>query len=36
MGEVLTVLVVDDERPALDELSWLLDRDPRIGEVLTA
>ncbi|GAA4671158.1 LytTR family DNA-binding domain-containing protein [Nocardioides nanhaiensis] len=32
----LTVLVVDDERPALDELSWLLGRDPRIGEVLTS
>jgi DNA-binding LytR/AlgR family response regulator len=32
----LTVLVVDDERPALDELSWLLDRDERVGTVLTA
>lgn len=32
----LTVLVVDDERPALDELGWLLGRDPRIGEVLTS
>lgn len=32
----LTVLVVDDERPALDELSWLLGRDDRIGSVLTA
>jgi DNA-binding LytR/AlgR family response regulator len=32
----LRVLVVDDERPALDELSWLLGRDPRIGEVLTS
>ena len=32
----LTVLVVDDERPALDELAWLLGRDPRIGEVLTS
>lgn len=31
----LRVLVVDDERPALDELSWLLGRDPRIGEVLS-
>lgn len=29
----LSVLVVDDERPALDELSWLLQRDERIGEV---
>jgi DNA-binding LytR/AlgR family response regulator len=32
----LTVLVVDDERPALDELSFLLERDDRIGEVLTS
>ncbi|HET6563444.1 MAG TPA: LytTR family DNA-binding domain-containing protein [Marmoricola sp.] len=32
----LTVLVVDDERPALDELGWLLDRDERVGTVLTA
>ncbi|MFS3127335.1 LytR/AlgR family response regulator transcription factor [Nocardioides sp. Bht2] len=31
----LRVLVVDDERPALDELAWLLGRDPRIGEVLS-
>lgn len=31
----LTVLVVDDERPALDELRWLLERDGRIGTVLT-
>ncbi len=31
----LSVLVVDDERPALDELSWLLERDPRIGAVIT-
>lgn len=31
----LKVLVVDDERPALDELAWLLSRDPRVGEVLT-
>jgi DNA-binding LytR/AlgR family response regulator len=29
----LSVLVVDDERPALDELAWLLGRDRRIGEV---
>ena len=27
-------LVIDDERPALDELTFLLGRDPRIGEVL--
>jgi DNA-binding LytR/AlgR family response regulator len=32
----LRVLVVDDERPALDELSYLLDRDDRVGTVLTA
>ena len=31
----LKVLVIDDERPALDELSWLLSRDPRVGDVLT-
>jgi DNA-binding LytR/AlgR family response regulator len=27
--------VVDDERPALDELAYLLERDDRVGEVLT-
>lgn len=32
----LRVLVVDDERPALDELSFLLRRDPRIGAVVTS
>jgi DNA-binding LytR/AlgR family response regulator len=32
----LRVLVVDDEPPALEELSYLLGRDPRVGEVLTA
>lgn len=32
----LTVLVVDDEQPNLAELSWLLERDDRIGTVLTA
>ena len=31
----LRVLVIDDERPALDELAFLLERDPRIGGVLT-
>ena len=31
---MLKVLVIDDERPSLDELSYLLQRDPRIGEVL--
>lgn len=29
----LRVLVIDDEEPALDELSWLLERDPRVGPV---
>ena len=32
----LRVLVVDDERPALDELSFLLERDERVGEVHVA
>ncbi|MBA3782182.1 MAG: response regulator transcription factor [Nocardioides sp.] len=32
---LLNVLVIDDERPALDELSFLLHRDARIGGVLT-
>ncbi len=32
----LRVLVVDDERPALDELAWLLQRDGRVGSVVTA
>ena len=36
MSTSLTVLVVDDERPALDELAFLLERDPRVGEVLTS
>ena len=31
----MKVLVIDDERPALDELAWLLSRDPRVQEVLT-
>ncbi|WP_408897704.1 LytR/AlgR family response regulator transcription factor [Nocardioides sp. R1-1] len=30
----LRVLVVDDERPALDELTYLLDADARVGEVV--
>ena len=29
----LRVLVIDDERPALDELSFLLETDDRVGEV---
>lgn len=32
----LDVLVVDDERPALDELAFLLERDERVGRVLTS
>jgi DNA-binding LytR/AlgR family response regulator len=32
----LNVLVVDDERPALDELAFLLGDDPRVGTVATA
>jgi DNA-binding LytR/AlgR family response regulator len=32
----LRALVVDDERPALDELAYLLAHDDRIGEVLTS
>lgn len=32
----LTVLVVDDERPVLDELVFLLGRDERIGKVFAA
>lgn len=31
----MRVLVVDDERPALDELAYLLGHDPRVREVLT-
>lgn len=31
----LEVLVVDDERPALDELAYLLRQDPRVAGVLT-
>jgi DNA-binding LytR/AlgR family response regulator len=32
-GSGLTVLVVDDEQPALDELAFLLARDDRVGQV---
>lgn len=32
----LTVLVVDDEAPARNEVAWLLDQDDRVGRVLTA
>lgn len=33
VSELLSVLVVDDERPALDELAFLLGRDDRVGSV---
>jgi DNA-binding LytR/AlgR family response regulator len=32
----LRVLVIDDERPALDELRFLLERDPRVAAVQTS
>jgi DNA-binding LytR/AlgR family response regulator len=35
-GTALHVLVVDDERPALDELVFLLRRDPRVETVTAA
>lgn len=35
-GDLLTALVIDDERPSLDEIAFLLRSDPRIGEVLTS
>lgn len=34
-ADALRVLVVDDERPALDELAYLLGKDDRIGPVTT-
>jgi two-component system, LytTR family, response regulator LytT len=33
---MLQVLVADDEAPALEELAYLLRRDPRVGDVTTA
>ncbi len=36
MTRPLRVLAVDDEPPALDELGYLLDADPRVGSVLCA
>ncbi|MFI8633219.1 LytR/AlgR family response regulator transcription factor [Microbacterium sp. NPDC077663] len=36
MTPVIDVLAADDEKPALDELAFLLRADDRIGEVLTA
>jgi DNA-binding LytR/AlgR family response regulator len=35
-GPALRALVVDDEAPALEELSWLLRADPRVAQVRTA
>ena len=35
-GDVLEVLVVDDEQPALEDLAYLLRQHPRIGTVVTA
>lgn len=32
----LTVLVVDDEAPALSEMKYLLEQDERVGRILTA
>ena len=36
MSRLLTVLAVDDEAPALDELAYLLGRHPCVGDVYTA
>lgn len=36
LRHMLTVLAVDDEPPALDELAFLLRRDPHVAEVRTA
>ncbi|NYE48713.1 DNA-binding LytR/AlgR family response regulator [Spinactinospora alkalitolerans] len=33
---MLRVLAVDDEVPALEEMAYLLQRDPRVGDVATA
>jgi DNA-binding LytR/AlgR family response regulator len=35
-GTAMRVLVIDDERPALDELAFLLGHDPRVVAVATA
>ena len=35
-GPGMVVLAVDDEQPALDDLRYLLSRDPRVGRILTA
>lgn len=36
MTTPLRALVIDDEQPAIDELAYLLARDPRIGEIHTS
>lgn len=36
MTQSLRALVIDDEQPARDELSFLLERDARIGEIRTS
>ena len=36
MNKTLTVLAVDDEAPALDELAYLLGRHPDVGQVYRA
>lgn len=36
MNKMLTVLAVDDEAPALDELAYLLGRHPDVGQVYRA
>jgi DNA-binding LytR/AlgR family response regulator len=33
---LLRALIVDDEEPARAELAWLLEADPRVGEIRTA
>jgi DNA-binding LytR/AlgR family response regulator len=35
-GQPLRALVVDDETPALEELTWLLGKDPRVGSIRKA
>ena len=36
MSEAMTVLAVDDEAPALDELTYMLQKHPSIGQVRSA
>lgn len=35
-GQPLRALIVDDEVPALEELAWLLGKDPRVGSIRKA